>query len=278
MILQDIWELYWQSSGACSPLIGKYEIYCLHVCFCIICEICAVLNWSLDCAGRWYGKQARNETACDDQTAAHQHSPLLSAVNHSEVCLSWGQAYVFLIAVCVGVRVKSVSGFENWYVGQRQTDPREYMEVFWSVPAFCSQLLHFHGQIAVSCVWSDQLVLFIQNLRYIMLTLAGLTARLLVAVNLLWHFECYYRVAGSLSDSTVVELRNWSTVLCHTLWQILCVCQNCGHFCRWLLSLMNQKTSASSGTRWWLFASLANMPRYRCFPQLLPDVEIKREF
>lgn len=178
MIMQDIWELYWQNSGACSPLIGKYEVYCLHVCFCIICEICAVLNWSLDCARRWYGKQARNETACDDHTAVHLQSPLLSAVSNTEVCLRWGQAYILLIAVYMGVWVKSMSGFWNWYVRKRETNSREYMEVFWSVPAFYSQLLHFHGQIAVSCVWSDQLVLFIQNLWYMMLTLAGLAAHL----------------------------------------------------------------------------------------------------
>jgi len=46
-----------------------------------------------------------------------------------------------------------------------------------------------------------------QNLWNIILTSAGMTAYVLVAVNLLWHFECYCRVAGSLSDREVVEVR-----------------------------------------------------------------------
>jgi len=65
-------------------------------------------------------------------------------------------------------------------------------------------------------VSSDQLGLFIQDLWYIMLTLTGMTAHVLVAVNLLWHFECYYRVADSLFDSAVVEVRYRPSVLCHT--------------------------------------------------------------
>ena len=43
-----------------------------------------------------------------------------------------------------------------------------------------------------------------------------MTAYVLFAVNLLWHFECYSRVAGSLSDSEVVEVRYRASVLCNT--------------------------------------------------------------
>ena len=50
-----------------------------------------------------------------------------------------------------------------------------------------------------------------------MLTLVGMTADMLVAVNLFWHFECYFRFGDSLFDSAVVEVGDRPSVHCHIL-------------------------------------------------------------
>lgn len=101
------------------------------------------------------------------------------------------------------------------------------------------------------CVWCVWLSLLIQNLWYLMLTLARMITGVLVAVNFLWHFQCYCTVSSSVFDVTIVEARDWlfSTAL-HDKRLCVCVCvlelkDESLHFWRWLLSLVKQKVNVS---------------------------------
>jgi len=48
--------------------------------------LCWIGHWTVP--GDDIGSRHKNETACDDQTPTHLHSPLLTDVNHKEICLS----------------------------------------------------------------------------------------------------------------------------------------------------------------------------------------------
>jgi hypothetical protein len=110
-LLTKFWSLFTTHRQVWNLLFACLLLY--HVRY----VLCWIGHWTVQ-GDEDMGSRHKNETACDDQTpSTRPPSTLLTAVNHSEVYLTWGQAHVLMISVWMGVWVKFVSGFCNWCFG-----------------------------------------------------------------------------------------------------------------------------------------------------------------